>query len=486
MNKKMVAYTLGRLLQIEAVLFLIPLVVSLIYREPWRYPASFLLVGLLTGIIGYMFTKKMPKVKSLYAKEGFVIVSLSWILLSFFGALPFVLNGGIPSLVNAFFETTSGFTTTGASILTDVEGLSHSNLFWRSFTHLIGGMGVLVFALAVLPQMESESIHIMKAEVPGPSFGKIVSRLSDSARILYYIYLIFTAIVIGALILAGMPVFDSFIHAFGAAGTGGFGMRNGSVAPYNSVSIEVILGIAMLVFGANFNLYFLVFTHHIKDALKSEELKWYIGFVAGAILLTTTQLTLSTDTYHNALEALRDSFFSVISIITTTGFSTDNFNQWPLFSRMILLFVMFVGGMAGSTGGGIKVSRVAILIKTAFSELKRNAYPNRIVSVQFEDKPVEGLIIKAIANYLIVYVAIFTTILLIISLQLDDFTSAFSAVAATFNNIGPGLGVVGPDSSYVFFNSFNKIVLSIAMIMGRLEIFPILILFSPGIWRRRA
>jgi len=482
----MVAYVLGRLLQIEAVLLAIPLGVSLLYREPLRYPASFLLVSLLTGLIGYTFTKKMPRVKNLYAKEGFVIVSLSWILLSFFGALPFVLNTDIPSLVNAFFETTSGFTTTGASILTDVEALSHSSLFWRSFTHLTGGMGVLVFALAVLPQMESESVHIMKAEVPGPTFGKIVSRLSHSARILYYIYLIFTAIVVGLLILAGMPAFDSFIHAFGAAGTGGFGMRNGSIAPYDSAAIEFILGMAMLIFGANFNLYFLVFTHHIKDALKSEELRWYIGFVAGAIFLIAAQLYLTSGSYIYGLEAVRDSFFSVISVMTTTGFSTANFNQWPLFSRMILLFLMFIGGMAGSTGGGIKVSRVAILIKTAFSELKRNAYPNRIVSLHFEDKPVEGRIIKAIANYLIVYIMIFAAILLIISLQLDDFTSAFSAVAATFNNIGPGLGVVGPDSSYVFFNDFNKIILSAAMIMGRLEIFPILILFSPSIWRKRA
>lgn len=483
MNKQMVAYILGRLLQIEALLLFIPLIVSLIYREPSRYALSYLVVAMVTGIIGYLFTKKHPKIKNLYAKEGFVIVSLSWILLSFFGALPFVLSGDIPSLVDAFFETTSGFTTTGASILDDVEALSRSNLFWRSFTHLIGGMGVLVFALAVLPQMESESVHIMKAEVPGPSFGKIVSRLSESARILYYIYLIFTVLVILALITAGMPIFDSFIHAFGAAGTGGFGMRNGSIAPYDNVAIEMILGFAMLLFGANFNLYFLLLTRHFKEAFRSEELRWYVGLAFAAIAAITVQLSLSA---YSSSEALRHSFFSVTSIMTTTGFSTDNFNTWPLFSRAILLLLMFVGGMAGSTGGGIKVSRVAILVKTAFSELKRNTYPNRIVSMHFEHKSVEGKMIKAIANYLIVYVLVFVVILLIISLQLDDFTSAFSAVAANFNNIGPGLGVVGPDSSYSFFNSINKLVLSIAMIMGRLEIFPILILFSPAIWRRRA
>lgn len=479
----MVGYVLGRLLQIEAALMLIPLIISLIYDEPIEYTLSFLVVGVVSAMIGYFLTIKHPKKTSLYAKEGFVIVSLSWLLLSIFGALPFVLSGDIPSFVDAFFETVSGFTTTGASILDDVEALSHSMLFWRSFTHLIGGMGVLVFALAVLPRTESESVHIMKAEVPGPTFGKLVSKLSDSARYLYIIYLVLTSVIIFALFLAGMPLFDSFIHAFGAAGTGGFGMRNGSIAPYDSVAIEVILGIAMLIFGANFNLYFLMITKHFKEAIQSEELKWYGGFVVGSILLITAHLTAL---YHNFGDALRHSFFAVTSIITTTGFGTDNFGDWPLFSRLILLIIMFVGGMAGSTGGGIKVSRIAILVKTAFAELKRNAYPNRIVSLHFENKPLEGTVIKAIANYLIVYIIVFVVILMIISLEMPDFTSAFSAVAATFNNIGPGLGVVGPDASYSFLNGFNKIVLSIAMIMGRLEIFPILILFSPGIWRRRA
>ena len=479
----MVAYILGRLLQIEALLLLIPVVVSLIYREPIRYPLSFIVVALVTGMVGYQFTKKRPKIKSLYAKEGFIIVSLSWILLSFFGALPFVLNGDIPSLVDAFFETASGFTTTGASILNNVELLARSSLFWRSFTHLIGGMGVLVFALAVLPQVDSGSIHIMKAEVPGPTFGKIVSRLSDSARILYIIYLVFTAIIIVLLLLAGMPVFDSFIHAFGAAGTGGFGMRNGSVAPYDSIAIEMILGVAMVIFGINFNLYFLIASRHFKEAFQSEELKWYLGIIVGSIVLITLQLSQHT---HTLLGGLRDSFFSVTSIITTTGFSTDNFNNWPLFSRILLLFLMFVGGMAGSTGGGLKVSRVAILIKTAFSELKRNTYPNRVVTVHFEKKPVDTQMLKVIANYLILYVTIFVSILLIISIELSDFKTAFSAVSATFNNIGPGMGLVGPEGSFAFFSPFNKILLSITMIMGRLEIFPILVLFSPGVWRRRA
>ncbi len=331
--------------------------------------------------------------------------------------------------------------------------------------------------------VDSGSIHIMKAEVPGPTFGKIVSRLSDSARILYIIYLVFTAIIIVLLLLAGMPVFDSFIHAFGAAGTGGFGMRNGSVAPYDSVAIEMILGVAMVIFGINFNLYFLIASRHFKEAFQSEELKWYLGIIVGSIVLITLQLSQHT---HTLLGGLRDSFFSVTSIITTTGFSTDNFNNWPLFSRILLLFLMFVGGMAGSTGGGLKVSRVAILIKTAFSELKRNTYPNRVVTVHFEKKPVDTQMLKVIANYLILYVTIFVSILLIISIELSDFKTAFSAVSATFNNIGPGMGLVGPEGSFAFFSPFNKILLSITMIMGRLEIFPILVLFSPGVWRRRA
>lgn len=483
MNKRIVAYILGRLLQIEAILLLVPIVISLMYREPLRHSLSFLLVALVTGITGYLFTKKIPKNRSLYAKEGFVIVSLSWILLSFFGAIPFVLNGDIPSIVDAFFETSSGFTTTGASILDNVENLAHSSLFWRSFTHLIGGMGVLVFALAVLPHMESETVHIMKAEVPGPTFGKIVARLSKSARILYIIYLVMTGATILLLMLAGMPMFDSFIHAFGAAGTGGFGMKNGSVAPYDSVAIEVILGIAMILFGTNFNLYFLLVTKHFKEVFRSEELRWYLGFIIGSIALITIHLSLTT---HSVLQALRDSFFSVASIITTTGFSTDNFNNWSLFAQLILLALMFVGGMAGSTGGGIKVSRVAILIKTAFTELKRNTYPNRIVSVHFEDKPVKGKMIQAVTNYLIIYIIIFVIMVFIISIETPDFTSAFSAVAATFNNIGPGLGIVGPDANFSLFSPFIKVLLSFVMIMGRLEIFPILILFYPGIWRRSA
>lgn len=482
MNKKMVMYILGKLLQILGILLLAPLVVSIIYDEPLRYPMSYLITAAFNVLLGYFMTKKEPKKKNLYAKEGFVIVSLSWFLLSLFGAFPFVINGDIPSLVDAFFETTSGFTTTGSTILVNASTLTHSSMFWRSFTHLIGGMGVLVFALAILPKVESQTVHIMKAEVPGPEFGKLVSRLADSARILYYIYIVFTAVVVTLLIVSGMPVFDSFIHAFSAAGTGGFSIHGGSMTPYNNLNIEIILGVAMLLFGVNFNLYFLMLSNHFKDAIRSEELRWYLGIVLGAVLLITVQLRLVSHSFPNAL---RHSFFSVTSIITTTGFTTQSFNNWPLFSRLILFFLMFVGGMAGSTSGGLKISRVVILFKTAISELKRNTYPNRIVSIHFENKPLDNRMIRSISSYFIVYIVVFLILLIFISFEVDDFSSAFSASAATLNNIG-GLGVAGIDTSFHDFTSFNKIIVSIGMIMGRLEIFPVLILFSPSVWRRHA
>lgn len=483
MNKRMVRYVLSRILQIFGVLVLLPLFVSLLYQEPLRNQVSFLGTAALSSAIGFSLSRNSVSVGGMYAKEGFVIVSVCWVMLSFFGALPFVLSGEIPSLVDAFFETASGFTTTGASILNDVEVLSPSMLFWRSFTHLIGGMGVLVFALAVLPKTESESVHIMKAEVPGPVFGKLVSKLSSSARILYVIYLAMTAATILLLLIGGLPLFDSVLLSFGAAGTGGFALRNGSIAPYDSLYVETVLGFAMLAFGVNFNLYFMLLSKHVKEVFTNEELRWYLSIVAAAILLITANLV---GTSQGLWTALRDSFFTVSSVVTTTGYSTADFGQWPLFSRLILLVLMFVGGMAGSTSGGIKVSRIAIMAKTAVAELKRTSYPNRVVSVHFEEKALDTKTIRSVVNYLVVYVFVFAVILLLVSLEMPDFISAFSTVAATINNIGPGMGVVGPLSSFSLYSPLNKVLLSFTMIMGRLEIFPILILFSPSIWRRRA
>lgn len=481
MNISMVKYVIGRILQVESLLLVFPLIVSIFYQEEWKYPFSFLAISVLLLVIGYLLSRKIPVKKQLFAKEGFVIVSLSWILLSFFGGLPFVMNGDIPSLIDAFFETSSGFTTTGSSILTDVEALSHSSLFWRSFTHLVGGMGVLVFALAVLPQIESESVHIMKAEVPGPVFGKLVSKLSSSARILYKIYLTMTAIVVILLLFGGMNLFEALLHAFGAAGTGGFGIKNGSIAPYDSAYIDYVLGTSMILFGVNFNLFYLILIGHIKDVLKSEELRWYIGIIISAVILICVNLF---SYYESFGRLVRDVFFTVSSIITTTGFSTADFDQWPLFSQTILLILMFFGASAGSTAGGLKISRVAILWKTAVAEFKRNAHPNRVVAIKYEGKSLSKDIKHGVVNYFVIYMIIFFILLLLISMDAPDFTSAFSAIAATFNNIGPGLGTIGPAESFAHISDFSKILLSFVMIAGRLEIFPILILFNRNTWRK--
>ena len=482
MNKDIVRYVTGRILMVVAGLMFFPIVVSLIYREPIRYLLSFLFTAILMVGIGFSFSRTKMNTHKLYAKEGFIIVAFSWILVSAFGALPFVISGDIPSFVDAFFETSSGFTTTGSSILTDVEALSHSMLFWRSFTHLIGGMGVLVFALAVLPSSDSESVHIMKAEMPGPTFGKLVSRLSSTARILYIIYFVMTLVVIFLLWLAGLPLFDSLLLSFGVAGTGGFGIVNGSIAPYNSVAIELILGIGMLIFGINFNLFFLMVNKEFKQALKNEELKWYLRIVGISIVLISINLVMHA---VPVLTSLRDSFFTVSSVITTSGFSTALFEHWPMFSQLILLLLMFIGGMAGSTAGGLKVSRIAILVKSGIAELKRAVRPNRVVTVQFENKLMDEKELNKIYSYVIIYAFIFVATTLMVSFEAPDFISAFSTVATTINNIGPGLGAVGPGGNFSMYSPFIKVVLSFIMIMGRLEIFPVLILLSPNTWRKR-
>lgn len=481
MNNAMVRFIIGKILRIEAVLMVFPLIVSFIYKEDSVYQLSFLVVILLLLILGYVFCRGKIAQKKIYAKEGFVIVSLTWISLSFFGALPFVISGDIPSIIDAFFETSSGFTTTGSSILVNVELLSHSMLFWRSFTHLVGGMGVLVFALAVMPQLGSESVHIMKAEVPGPVFGKIVAKLSTSARILYLIYLSMTAVMVVLLLFGGMNLFDALLHAFGTAGTGGFGIRNGSLLSYDSAYIDTVLSVGMVLFGINFNLYYLILIGHVKDAFKSEELRWYFMIIGSAVLLICLNLFR---TYDSIGRMVRDVFFTVSSIITTTGFSTANFGQWPLFSRTVLLLLMFFGACAGSTAGGLKISRVILMLKSALAEFKRMRQPNRVVAVKYENKIVDRDILRGVSSYLLVYLVVFIGLVLIVSFDFTDFESAFSAVAATFNNIGPGLGTVGPAESFAGLSNWTKVLLSFVMIAGRLEIFPIIILFSPTTWKK--
>lgn len=475
MNKKIVIYSLGNILKVEALLMIPSVIVALIYNEGKNNLYSFISAIALLLVLGFSVELVKPQKMSMKAVDGFIIVALSWVLLSFFGGLPFVLSGEIPSVVDAFFETASGFTTTGSSILTNVEALSHSMLFWRSFTHLIGGMGILVFTLAVLPSTGLESVHVMQAEIPGPVFGKLVSKMRSTAKILYAIYLVMTAVLVVLLMLGGMNLFDSLIHAFGTAGTGGFGIKAESVAYYDSNYIHLLIATAMILFGINFNLYYLILVGEMGKALKSEELRLYLGIIAGAVVLIFINIGLK-DGF--SLILLRDIYFQVSSIITTTGFSTVDFNAWPLFSKVILMLLMFCGACAGSTAGGLKVSRVGILFKLAKNELRRITQPGRVVTTKFEGAGLKDEVSVSVLLYFAAYIFIFFAIFLVVSIDTEDFSTAFTAVAATFNNIGPGLNGVGPMESFAGFNDFTKIVLSFSMIAGRLEIYPILVLFG--------
>lgn len=480
MNKRMIGFVIGRLLLLEAMLMVLPLGVSFIYGESLKYKGAYFGVIMLLIAMGLALSFKNPENMSIQGREGFVIVALSWILMSAFGALPFVITKEIPSFIDAFFETVSGFTTTGSSIITDLSLISRSNLFWRSFTHLVGGMGVLVLVLAIFPKHSPGSVHVMKAEVPGPTFGKLVSKLSTTARVLYKIYLVMTGIMIVLLMLGGLDWFESSLLAFGTAGTGGFGARNGSILPYNSAYVDMVLAVGMLVFGVNFNIYYFILIGKVKEALSNEELKYYLIIVGAAVTLIF--INIST-TYKSMGHALRDIFFTVSSVITTTGFSTADFGKWPVFSQTVLLLLMFFGACAGSTAGGLKISRVIMMAKMFVAEIKQMISPNRVVSIKYEHKPLDSKVKKGVANYFIVYIGIFTVLLLVVSMTTDDFLTAFSAVAATFNNIGPGLGKVGPAFSFADMTDVSKIFLSFGMLAGRLELFPMLILFAPETWR---
>lgn len=468
MNNKMVRYVIGHILKLETAFMLIPLALSFFYHESFIVKKSYIFTIILLLISSLLISKKVPENQKIYAKEGLVIVSISWIALSLFGALPFVFSNRIPSFIDAFFETVSGFTTTGASILSNVEALEHSLLFWRSFTHLVGGMGVLVLALAILPKNTNQSLHIMKAEVPGPTFGKLVAKMSYNSRILYMIYIFITIIIIILLKLGGMPLFDSVVHAFGTVGTGGFGIKNSSVAYYNSSYIDYVLGIGMLLCGMNFNLFYALLLKNYKQVFKNEELKYYCSIVVLAIIAIVINIAPA---YKNSNRLFRDVFFTVSSVITTTGYSTVDFDAWPVFSKTVLLFLMFVGGCAGSTAGGLKVSRIAILFKTVVGEFKKIGTPNRVINIKMDKKVITKELSSGISTYLMLYITIFLIAILCVSWDSPDFISAFSAVAATFNNIGPGMGIVGPTSNYASFSNINKLILSLVMLLGRLEIF---------------
>lgn len=479
MNKKMIIFTLGKLLQITGLLMYIPVVVALIYQE--IEGISFAIVGALIFGLGTIISYKHPVKKNIYAREGFVIVALSWILISIFGALPFCLTGEISSFIDAFFEMVSGFTTTGSSILSDIEALSHASLFWRSFSHWLGGMGILVFVIAFIPISSGRSLHILRAEVPGPVVGKLVSKIRLTARILYFIYAILTLVETVLLMLGGMPLFDSLLNSFGTAGTGGFAIKNASIAAYDSVYVDTVITVFMILFGINFNLIYFVIIGKVKEVFKSEELRYYFFIIIGATILITINIL---PMYESILSALRYSSFTVGSIITTTGFVIADYGKWPMFSQMIIIILMFVGACSGSTGGGMKVSRIVIYLKNAKKELKHLLHPHSIQTVEFEKQSIDDHVIANIHSYLVLYLVIFALSLLTLTIFNLDFKSAFSAVATCLNNVGPGFDVVGPVSNFSSLSDISKLVLTFDMLAGRLEIFPILLLFAPSQWRK--
>lgn len=478
MNYSIIRYIICRVLEFQALFLMLPAAVAFFYREQagWAYLA----VAAGCFLVGFFGKRKKPASKVFYAREGFVTVSLSWIILSITGALPFWLSKEIPSFTDAMFETISGLTTTGSSILTDVEALSYCNLFWRSFTHWIGGMGVLVFVLAVLPLADGYNMHLMRAESPGPSVGKLVPRVRHTARILYGIYVLMTLLLIVLLLCAGMNLFEAATHAFGTAGTGGFGTRNSSIAEY-SVPIQSIITVFMILFGINFNVYYLFLVRKPKEAFRCEEMRYYLMIILAAVLLITWNIR---GMFASLLEAFHQAAFQVASIITTTGFATADFNLWPSFSKTILVLLMFVGACAGSTGGGIKVSRIVILMKMIKNEVSHLIHPKRVTQLRFEKRVISKEVWRGVQVYLVAYLVIFTASILAVSLCNLDVTTNFTAVAATLNNIGPGLNEVGPTGNFSIFSAPAKWVLMFDMLAGRLEIFPMLVLLAPSTWKR--
>lgn len=475
----MIAVVMCRILLTEAALLLLPLLVAVLYGESIL---PFLIPILILTLIGLALRAVRPGQTSLFARDGLAVVALAWIAMSAFGALPFCISGDIPHFVDAFFETVSGFTTTGSSILTEVESLTYSGLFWRSFTHWVGGMGVLVFVMAILPMSDGHGMHLLRAEVPGPTVGKLVSRMSDSAKILYGIYLVMTIIEIVLLLAGGMPLFDACVHSFGTAGTGGFSCRNLSVGAYDNAYFDVVIGVFMLLFGVNFNLYYFLLVRRFREVFHSEELRAYVLIVAAAVAAITINIL---HLYDSVWQSLRHAFFQVSSIITTTGYATTDFNNWPTFSKAILVTLMFVGACAGSTGGGIKVARLVILSKTSLCDMRRMLHPNAVATVRFEGKPMGDKQIRSVHLFLTVYLMVFCISCLLISLEHMDLITTFTAVASCMNNIGPGLEIVGPMGNFSSFSYPSKLLLSFDMLAGRLELFPMLLLFSPSIWKRR-
>ncbi len=481
MNYKAVFNTIGRIVTVEALLLLLPIVTALAYQE-YHSIKYFVVVMVLAAVIGAVLMLVFRnKDRLVFAGEGFVTVAFAWTLMSLIGALPFYLSGAIPSYIDAVFEIVSGFTTTGASILTNVEALDKSMLMWRSFSHWVGGMGVLVFVMAVLPGSSQGSMHMIRAEMPGPIIGKLVPKVKDTAKILYIIYICLTFMEIVFLLLGGMPFFESVIHALGTAGTGGFGAKNDSLAGY-SPYLQWVVTIFMLIFAVNFNIYYLILLRKIRTAFCSSEFWCYLGMV----IVSTTVVTANIyPLYNTASDAFRHSAFQVASIISTTGYSTVDFNLWPGLSKAILFILMMTGACAGSTAGGLKISRIVLLFKSMCREFRRLLHPRSVSKIQYEGRKIEESTLNNVHVYFVVYIACFVLIFLFLCIEPFDFETNLSAVAACFNNVGPGFGAVGPASNYAMYSDFSKILLSFAMLLGRLEIFPLIIAFSPATWTKK-
>lgn len=482
MNKRTVFYILGKIVFLEAILMLLPAMVSLYYKE-YDVMAIFLIAAAATVLVSLPFIILKPKETGVNSREGIIIAALSWIIIPLFGAIPFYASGEIPSLIDAIFESVSGFTTTGSTILTDIESLSKGMIFWRSFTHWVGGMGVLVLTIAILPSdKNSSSLNLMKGECPGPQVGKLVPKGKWSAMILYIIYAVLTVIMVIMLLIGDMPLFDSICHAMGTAGTGGFGIKNTGVSFYNSAYIEWVIGIFMMLFGINLNLYYFLLIRRFSYIYKNTELKVYLG----VILASSAAIAVNIyNLYENVGNSIRHAFFQVSSIITSTGFATADFNKWPEFSKMILILLMFMGACAGSTGGGFKVARVVIMFKSAKKSMRKMLHPKSVNLVKSDDRTVDIETVHGVHSYLIIYLGIIVVSLLLISLNNFDFATSFTSVVTCLNNIGPGISKIGPMDNFSIFSDFSKIILSIDMLLGRLECLPLIMMMSPAIWRKK-
>ncbi len=475
----MTAHILGKVLIIFAAVMLVPLAVAAWYGEGLT---PFAVGAAVTAAAGFALRAIPAPSREYFSREGYAAVGLAWICMGLFGAIPFVLSGDIPSYIDAVFETVSGLTTTGASVVPDVEAMTRSGLFWRLFTHWIGGMGILVFMLAVMPAGDARSMHIMRAEVPGPTVGKLVPKARQTARILYIIYAALTLVEAVLLLLGGMTPYEAVLHAFATAGTGGFSTRALSVGAYNSVYIELVIGVFLVIFAANFNLYYLILIGRARDALKNEELHCYLGILAVATLAIAGSIA---GMYGGFAAGLRHAFFNVTSIMSTAGFGTVDFTAWPSFAQFVLVLLMFIGGCAGGTGGGMKLSRVMLLVKSSMADIASTLHPREVHSVRLDGKRVGDETTKAVYCYFFAYMFILLFAGLVTSIDGHDFATSFTAALSCMSNIGPGLGLIGPMGSFAIFSPGVKIVLTVTMLLGRLEIYPIIILASPLLWRRK-